>query len=95
MSHVSRVSNAQTSPNLKPIPGGFNYSRWEDSIRNDWNGTPKLTLICIAHWIEAWDTLAEKLGHPGPSAIAAHLREPEQEVRRTFSDAERYPAEGR
>lgn len=65
-------------------------SDWEDPIQNDWNGSAKLTLICIARSIDAWETLGEELGDPEARAVAAQLRGLEQEVKRAFPDAARF-----
>ena len=65
-------------------------SAWDDPIQNDWNGSAKLTLICIARSIEAWQTLGEELGDPEAKAVAMQLRGLEQEVKRAFPDAARF-----
>ncbi|HEY0873051.1 MAG TPA: hypothetical protein VGD94_06225 [Vicinamibacterales bacterium] len=65
-------------------------SGWDHPVQNDWNGTAKLTLICIARSIAAWDTLSEELGDPEARAVADQLRGLKREVERAFPDAARF-----
>ncbi len=59
-------------------------------MQNDWNGTAKLTLICIARSIDAWETIGTELADRDARAIAGQLRGLEQEVKRAFPNTARF-----
>ncbi len=67
---------------------------WEDPLQNDWNGTAKLTLICIRRSVEAWKLLAEELGDPEAAVVSGALRDLQREVERAFPDADRFVRPG-
>lgn len=69
-------------------------SAWDDPVQNDWNGTAKLTLICIRRSIEAWNALAEELGDAEAAAVSNELRSLQREVERSFPEAERFMRPG-
>lgn len=69
-------------------------SSWEDPVQNDWNGTAKLTLICITRSIEAWQILSEELRDQEAGAIANQLRAMKREVERMFPEAQRFVRPG-
>lgn len=69
-------------------------SVWDDPIQNDWNGTAKLTLLCIRRSIHAWDVLAEELRDPDAKAAADQLRGLQREVEMAFPSAERFVRPG-
>jgi hypothetical protein len=84
---------------LRRALGGLDeYARgesiWEDPLQNDWNGTAKLTLICIRRSSEAWDVLAEELGDAEAAAVSRELRELQREVERSFPNAKRFVRPG-
>jgi hypothetical protein len=69
-------------------------SIWDDPVQNDWNGTAKLTLICIRRSVDAWNVLAEELGDPEAAAVSGELRNLQREMERTFPNAERFVRPG-
>ena len=69
-------------------------SPWDDPVQNDWNGTAKLTLICIARSIDAWTVLAGELRDSEAGAIANHLRTLQREIQRMFPEARRFVRPG-
>jgi hypothetical protein len=69
-------------------------SEWDDPVQNDWNGTAKLTLICIGRSIDAWDTLGEELTDADACAVADQLRGLQRELERLFPNASRFVRPG-
>ena len=59
-------------------------SIWEDPMQSDWNGTAKLTLICIERSIHAWNVLAEQLGDAEAMQVRDELEVLRQEVADIF-----------
>ena len=65
-----------------------------DPVQNDWNGSAKLALICLARSTEAWHVIAQASGDEQSVDIASRLDALQREVEQSFPAAHAFVRPG-
>jgi hypothetical protein len=82
----------------RAVDGHDRFVRGEDRdegvVQNDWNGSAKLALICLARSAEAWHVIAEASGDAASREIAEQMRALARDVEEAFPHAHRFVRPG-
>jgi hypothetical protein len=65
-----------------------------DPVQNDWNGSAKLALICLARSTEAWHVIAQASGDEPSLEIASRMDALRREVEQSFPAAHAFVRPG-
>jgi hypothetical protein len=65
-----------------------------DPVQNDWNGSAKLALICLARSTEAWHVIAQASGDEQSVDIASRLDTLQRDVEQSFPAAHAFVRPG-